>query len=160
MSDKLHIVLAVTNNDSSKHAFGWALDKFVNPKQHQLTIFTVVEPPLQAGYYYASSEAMYSTAFLDEQFERATEEATRVVKEYQRLAEQRFDGQLKVELVVGRGETRDEIVDFVDTCKADLLVIGSRGFGALKRTFVGSTSDYCVHHVHCPVLVVKPPKSH
>lgn len=58
-------------------------------------------------------------------------------------------------MIVGRGETRDEIVDFVETNKAGILIIGNRGLGALKRTFLGSTSDYCIHHCHCPVLVVK-----
>ena len=25
----------------------------------------------------------------------------------------------------------------------------------INRTFVGSTSDYCVHHCTCPVIVTK-----
>lgn len=28
----------------------------------------------------------------------------------------------------------------------------------IDRAFVGSVSDYCVHHAKCPVLIVKPPK--
>lgn len=27
--------------------------------------------------------------------------------------------------------------------------------GALKRTFLGSVSDYCVHHCECPVAIVR-----
>lgn len=60
-------------------------------------------------------------------------------------------------MVVGRGEVRDEIVDYVESVKADLLVIGSRDLSTLKRTFIGSTSDYCVHHCHCPVMIIKTP---
>jgi nucleotide-binding universal stress UspA family protein len=41
----------------------------------------------------------------------------------------------------------------VEDLKADVLVIGSRGMGAMKRVFVGSTSDYCVHHCHTTVIV-------
>jgi nucleotide-binding universal stress UspA family protein len=122
-----------------------------------LTIFTVVEPPIQSGYYYAASGAIYLPSFIDEQYEKATEEATRVVRDYQSLAEEQFENKLKCEMIVGRGEVRDEIVDFAEASKADLLIVGSRGFGTLKRTFVGSTSDYCVHHVHCPIIVVKSP---
>ncbi len=63
------------------------------------------------------------------------------------------------EMVVGRGEVRDEIVDYVHSARADLLIVGSRDLGTLKRAFVGSTSDYCVHHCHCPVTIVKMPLS-
>lgn len=38
---------------------------------------------------------------------------------------------------------------------ADMIVVGSRGRGALHRTFLGSVSDYIVHHATCPVVVCK-----
>lgn len=152
------VVIAVSENESSKYAFQWALDNLIDPAKHSVTIFTVVEPPLQSGYYYAASASIYLPSYIDEQYEKATQEATRCVRDYQSIAERRFDNKLQCEMIVGRGEVRDEVVDFVETSKADLLVIGSRGLGALKRTFVGSTSDYCVHHVHCPIVIVKMPQ--
>lgn len=36
----------------------------------------------------------------------------------------------------------------------DLLVMGSRGWGPVGRTLLGSTADHLVHHSSCPVLVV------
>ncbi|KAL6571831.1 hypothetical protein OROHE_002700 [Orobanche hederae] len=36
-----------------------------------------------------------------------------------------------------------------------VLVIGSHGYGAIKR---GCVSDYCAHHGHCSVMIVKKPK--
>nr|GMD44331.1 Adenine nucleotide alpha hydrolases-like superfamily protein [Ipomoea batatas] len=39
----------------------------------------------------------------------------------------------------------------------DLVVVGSRGLGQIKRAVLGSVSDYCAHHARCPVLIVKPP---
>ena len=41
---------------------------------------------------------------------------------------------------------------------ASVIVLGSRGQGAVRRTFLGSVSDYVVHHSHCPVCVVPPEK--
>ena len=41
--------------------------------------------------------------------------------------------------------------------QADLIVVGSRGLSAAGRFLLGSVSDGILHHVHCSVLVVKPP---
>lgn len=39
---------------------------------------------------------------------------------------------------------------------ADICVLGARGLGPIRRTLLGSVSDYVVHHAPCPVLVVPP----
>ena len=38
---------------------------------------------------------------------------------------------------------------------ADLIVVGNSGTGAISSFVMGSVSRYIIHHVHCPVLVVK-----
>lgn len=43
---------------------------------------------------------------------------------------------------------------------ANLIVMGSRGMGTLRRTLLGSVSDYCVHHAHIPVAIVPPQNRH
>ena len=42
---------------------------------------------------------------------------------------------------------------------ASLIVIGQRGLGAIRRTFLGSVSDYVIHHAHIPTIVVPPEKT-
>jgi nucleotide-binding universal stress UspA family protein len=37
---------------------------------------------------------------------------------------------------------------------ADLLVVGSRGHGSVADALLGSVGQYCVHHAHCPVLIM------
>ena len=39
-----------------------------------------------------------------------------------------------------------------------MIVIGTRGQGTVRRTFLGSVSDYVVHHAHCPVAVCSHPR--
>ncbi|MGZ4521761.1 MAG: universal stress protein [Mycobacteriaceae bacterium] len=43
--------------------------------------------------------------------------------------------------------------------RADLLVVGNRGHGALEEVLLGSVSLHCVFHAACPVVVVRPRRS-
>lgn len=40
------------------------------------------------------------------------------------------------------------------TTEVDLVVCGSRGWGAVRRVILGSTADRLIHHSTCPVLVI------
>jgi nucleotide-binding universal stress UspA family protein len=58
-------------------------------------------------------------------------------------------------------ERRDEaIVHLAEEIGADLIVMGSRGFGGLKRALLGNVADSVVRHAHCPVLIVRPTHGH
>lgn len=41
---------------------------------------------------------------------------------------------------------------------ADLLVVGSRGHGAFSGMLIGSVSEHCATHAHCPVVVFRGPR--
>ncbi|EPB85359.1 hypothetical protein HMPREF1544_07902 [Mucor circinelloides 1006PhL] len=54
------------------------------------------------------------------------------------------------------GEPGETLKDFAEANKVDLVIVGSRGLGFFKRRqFIGSVSDYLIHHLKCSVLVVK-----
>uniref|UniRef100_A0A8W8LYN4 UspA domain-containing protein n=1 Tax=Magallana gigas TaxID=29159 RepID=A0A8W8LYN4_MAGGI len=53
------------------------------------------------------------------------------------------------------GEPGRAIIKIARGEGADYIVMGSRGLGTLRKTFMGSVSDYIVHHAHIPVTVVR-----
>lgn len=51
------------------------------------------------------------------------------------------------------GKVGEAIVTAAKEENATLIVVGTRGMGKVRRTFLGSVSDYVLHHAHVPVLV-------
>lgn len=47
------------------------------------------------------------------------------------------------------------IVDTATKTDAAFIVTGTRGMGKIRRTILGSVSDFVVHHAPCPVLVCR-----
>ena len=52
---------------------------------------------------------------------------------------------------VVEGDPADELVRA--SAHADLVVVGSRGWGPARRVMAGSTAQRVVHDASCPVLV-------
>jgi nucleotide-binding universal stress UspA family protein len=91
-----------------------------------------------------------------EDFERAKRSARSwVEEEAQRM---RGEGATTVEphLLIGRPDAA--IVWLAEEMGADLVLVGSRGLGAMRRALIGSVSDSVVRHAHCPVMVVRKEK--
>jgi nucleotide-binding universal stress UspA family protein len=58
--------------------------------------------------------------------------------------------------LVWEGTAAHAIVDAAAAEGADVIVVGSRGLGAVGRFVLGSVSDHVVRHADCPVLIVRP----
>lgn len=54
------------------------------------------------------------------------------------------------------GFASERLADLADEENAELIVVGSRGRGALKAAFLGSVSTSLIGVARCPVLVVPP----
>ena len=65
------------------------------------------------------------------------------------------DGGKVVETHLRSGEPDKEILRTAESLGVGLIVLGSRGLGAVARMLIGSVSDSVVRHAHCPVFVVR-----
>ena len=92
-----------------------------------------------------------------------------VEEDLQRISEQRARELLDAEVekisalggTVAQAHLREggpgqEIVGLAEEIGAGLIVVGSRGFGGIRRALMGNISDSVVRHAHCPVMVVRP----
>jgi len=53
------------------------------------------------------------------------------------------------------GRPGEIIIDVANEEKVAMIVMGTRGLGTVRRTILGSVSDYVVHHSGCPVVVCR-----
>jgi nucleotide-binding universal stress UspA family protein len=62
---------------------------------------------------------------------------------------------VEAETILAEGHAVQEIIRTSKEGGFDLIVIGARGVSHLREILLGSVSDAIMHHVTCPVLVVK-----
>ncbi|GKA60557.1 universal stress protein A [Tanacetum coccineum] len=99
---------------------------------------------------------LFSTSGMRESVLKAEEEsAAKILARAQELCDEH---KIKAEYLVLKGNPKEILVEAVEQMDIELLVVGSRGLGQIKRAVLGSISDYCAHHAKCPVLIVRPPK--
>lgn len=67
----------------------------------------------------------------------------------------RNEGIERVEKVVEEGPAVNVIIDAVERCRPDLIIVGARGTSEWNGTIQGSVSAAVTQRVPCPVLVVK-----
>jgi nucleotide-binding universal stress UspA family protein len=65
------------------------------------------------------------------------------------------DSGMEVESVVLQGNPAEEIVDFAEEQRVDMIVVGSLGKSGIKRFMLGSVSEKVVRRAKIPVLVVR-----
>lgn len=81
------------------------------------------------------------------------EEAERLLEEQAERV--RDAGATLAEAHMRQGPPAEEIVRLAEEIDVDLIAVGSRGLGGIRRALMGSVSDDVVRYAHCPVLVVR-----
>ena len=139
-----HILLATDGSPHAELAATVAIDlaESTNSRLHVVAVGRTFPAAVYEAYAETAREDLRREAqeILDEQVRKIEEAGGTVAIAHLRM-----------------GERRDEaIVHLAEEIDAGLIVIGSRGFGGLKRALLGNVADSVVRHAHCPVLVVRP----
>jgi nucleotide-binding universal stress UspA family protein len=71
------------------------------------------------------------------------------------LRKSRAGEKLRIEMAVADGSPKAEIVEEAKRWGADLILIGSHGYGGVKRFMLGSVSQAVATHAPCSVEIVR-----
>ncbi|XP_048257558.1 universal stress protein in QAH/OAS sulfhydrylase 3'region-like [Haliotis rufescens] len=140
-SEVRNVVIAMDGSDIALRAFDWYVKEI--HRRHDHVIF-VHCPEYRATLQSAMVESELASLLAEE----AKRIKSMVAELGDKLKKAKIGG--KVKCVYG---TPGEVI--VEEEKADLIITGTRGLGSIRRTFLGSVSDYVVHHSNVPVLICR-----
>jgi nucleotide-binding universal stress UspA family protein len=141
------ILLATDGSEEGKLATQAATELSSETGSEVHVVYVLPAPAQLIGHHLLSGEARESAlagaerdaeTFLKEQAEQITSNGGKVAETHFRS-----------------GDPDKEILRTAESLGVGLIVMGSRGLGALSRALMGSVSDSVVKHAHCPVLVVR-----
>ncbi|CDH58797.1 predicted protein [Lichtheimia corymbifera JMRC:FSU:9682] len=68
---------------------------------------------------------------------------------------QRLPDKADLQVITGEQSVEKLIEDFINSNPPDMLIMGSSNRTGLEKWVLGSVSDHCIHHCHCPVTIIK-----
>jgi nucleotide-binding universal stress UspA family protein len=133
----MRVILATDGSSDAKAAADW-LRHLPLPADREVLVLSVVRPPLLPSVPEVVSDLR-----------------TAMLADAQRLVDETAAPLAHARGAVLEGDPRDEIVASAGTWKADLVVLGARGLGAIQEVLLGSVSLGVAREAPCPVLVCK-----
>jgi nucleotide-binding universal stress UspA family protein len=138
-----NILVAVDGSPHADQALADAVD-LADAERARLTLFTAVAPPPIPAFFGATGDAVAAL----------TEDATAKAEAILRRARDRVPDDLPVTTVLSRQPVLYALIQQIEDGHHDLIVMGSRGRGAVRSALLGSVSHYVLHHSSVPVLIV------
>lgn len=143
------VAIAVDASDNAKHAVEYYLEEIHRPTDQVVLVHIPEMPDLPAFSFSAG------ISFPAEQWTAALQTVNQKIKQiedayYALLTPKKVQYRLKSEQCKSPGQG---IIQTAEAEKASLIIMGTRGLDRLRRTLLGSVSDYVVRHSKVPVLV-------
>ncbi len=130
-----NILVCVDDTVHARHALDQAID-LAEAGNSRLAILTAISRPP----YWATSPATVAAV------EPLAVELERDAKRTLNTAVDRVPQSIPVTTILSRKPIREALLDRLQTGEYDLLVLGSRGRGALSASILGSVSHFALNH--------------
>lgn len=111
---------------------------------------STITMPLEMGLYSPMVNAAYENQ--NNIMQQRLEESKAMLRRYCETATSRG---ITTEFDYKIGDPGQYLCQVARNWGADLIVLGRRGHKGLTEVFLGSVSNYVLHHAHCSVLVVQ-----
>jgi len=156
-AEKKTILVAVDKSVCSDNALNYYLTSLHRPAEHRVVLVHAAEVPRIVTPFHGVSidEAENTHSMWIEATEKREAELKELHKHLEKLMED-CGHEVDHEILITQyhhGHLGEAIVQQADDRSASLIVTGSRGLGTLRRTILGSVSDYILHHAKCPVII-------
>jgi nucleotide-binding universal stress UspA family protein len=170
ITEKRRVALAYDGSEDANKLFDWSVNNIIRPESDHIILLSAVQRNEKAsgGSFFSNGSSkpkenelpMLSTTVskVDEAIKEADQHPHGGQTARQRLQDMSIKlRQLNIssEEHILWGDAKTLLPRYTDAHKVDLLIVGSRGLGAVKSVFLGSVSDTCLKECPCPVLVVR-----
>lgn len=159
------IVVACDDSHHSEMSLQWALENLLNPQDQLHIISSALPVPFPVMDETGVAAVALESQMWRERQEESQSFAERITEKAALLATQHGVPSQQIVCCAlkpggGASDVGGSICKYAEQQHADVVVLGSRGMGSLKRSLMsfiglGSVSDYCAHHVHGVVTIVK-----
>ena len=149
------IVVGIDGSAGARAAVTWALTEAANRRSVVEVVVDVVTA-FPVDFYWTDAYLLDNRriAAIRSDTEARARAMVDEVRHDPAVAELSGAAELDVQVLVGAGPPAPHLVQRSEG--AALLVVGSRGRGALRSTVAGSVALHCSAHARCPVVVVHP----
>lgn len=154
------IAIAVDLSDESAFAVKWAVQNYLRPGD-AVILLHVRPTSVLYGADWGAIDLSIDTS--DEKSQQKLEDDfdNFTTSKANDLAQPLVEGNIPFKIhIVKDHDMKERLCLEVERLGLSAVIMGSRGFGASRRSSkgrLGSVSDYCVHHCVCPVVVVRFP---
>jgi nucleotide-binding universal stress UspA family protein len=149
----MKILVATDGSDFSKAAVDALADVVANPENTVFKIISTVEYPIMLV---SDSFVGGSAEFYDGIEKAGHQNGQKAAEQAEAQIRSLFPNlSLNITAEVVNGSPQRVLVEKAQEWGADLIIVGSHGYGFWERALLGSVSNSVVHHASCSVLVVR-----